>query len=74
MNVDELNIWYTSLCTTSTLREDMRRDIMKTVQMYKDKDSVPKRDQQRIPTATHTDTTPVEPCGSSSGWQPPPHM
>ena len=57
-----------------TLWEDMRRAIMKTVFMYRDRDSELKRDQHRAYTTTPTDTAPVEPCASSSGWQPPPHM
>ena len=55
-----------------TLWEDMRRDIMKTVLMYKDRDSEMKWDQQQ--SSTPTDTVLVEPCGSSSGWLPLPHM
>ncbi|XP_046342453.2 uncharacterized protein LOC124123203 [Haliotis rufescens] len=51
------------------LWEDMHRDIMKTVLMYKDRESQLKRAQQRARA-----TVPAEPCGSSSAWQPPPHM
>ena len=55
-----------------TLWKDMQRDIMKTVLMHKDRDSELKR-TQKVP-ATPTATAPVEACGSSYGWQPPPHM
>jgi len=50
------------------LWEDMHRDIMKTVLMYKDRDNELKRGQQRTATAT------AEPVRSSADWQPPPHM
>ena len=51
-----------------TLWEEMHRDIMNTVLMYKDKDNELKMGHKGTATAT------AEPFRSIACWQPPPHM
>ena len=50
--------------------EDMHRDVMKTVLMCKDRD----REMKRAPKRPATTTLQSDQCGTSSGWQPAPHM
>ncbi|KAH3755490.1 hypothetical protein DPMN_190186 [Dreissena polymorpha] len=54
------------------LKDDMHKDIIKTVLVYKDRDNDLKRGQQCPPPPPQTTTT--GPARSSLCWQPPPHI